>query len=384
MPFTNGTFANVAGATSAAAGDVIQSAVWNAIHADYSTALNMLMGQMLTTPTNRNVAWMNGGFEVWQKGAGSAASIGVNASSTTYTADRWYLATDANEASFVGAQAGLVDESQLCARIQRNSGQTGTGVMYFSCPLDTDEIYRCRGNIANLSFRVRAGANWSPASGTLNYRVYSGTGASPAKRGATPYTGDNTVISGSVNLTTSSALVQASSSAVVPTGATQMEIQFNWTPVGTAGTNDYFEIDDLQLELSLSPNTFTMTSYDRLPFSTMLEGCKRFYQKTFSYSVAPAAGSGVTATPITLVSQVAGALDGAFWVFSPELRVDPAVTKFNALTATSSFWISTSNSASYAANIATSNAKSIFVFGTAIGATAGNIYVIHADASAGI
>lgn len=382
MPFTNGVFANVAGASSAAPGDTIQSAVWNNIHEDYSEALNILMGQMITTPSNRNIAWMNGGFEVWQKGAGSSASISVAASTTQYTADRWYIATDANEASTVSAQAGLVDESQLCARVQRNSGQTGTGAMYFAYPLDTDEIYRCRGNIANLSFRVRAGANWSPASGTLSYRVYSGTGASPAKRGGSAYTGDTTVISGSVNITTTSTLVQASSAAVVPTTATQMEIQFTWTPVGTAGTNDYFEIDDVQLELSLSPNTFTLTSYDRLPFPVMLENCKRFYQKTFEYGVAPAAGSGVTCSPAMTIAQAAVA-QGAFWAFNPEFRTAPTVSKFNALTATSSGWIGTNVSASYAATLVCSNSKSVFVQ-SANASAAGVVLTIHLDASAGI
>lgn len=42
MPFTNGVFANVAGASSAAAGQIVQSATWNAIHEDYSDALNEL------------------------------------------------------------------------------------------------------------------------------------------------------------------------------------------------------------------------------------------------------------------------------------------------------------------------------------------------------
>jgi hypothetical protein len=382
MPFTNGTFANVVGATSAAPLDIIQSAVWNAIHSDYSEALNMLMGQLITTPSNRNIAWMNGGFEVWQHGAGATSSIAVAASTVAYTADRWYIATDANQASTVSAQAGLVDESQLCARVQRNSGQTGVGDMYFAYPLDTDEIYRCRGNIANLSFRVRAGSNWSPASGTLNYRVYSGTGAAPAKRGGSAYTGGATAISGSVNLTTSATLVQASSAAIVPVGTTQMEIQFTWTPVGTAGTNDYFEVDDLQLELSLSPDEFTYTSYDRLDFPSMLAGCKRHYQKTFVYDIQPSAGTSELCTPLSGLSQAA-VTAGAFWMFNPQLRANPTLNTFSALTATSSGYINNVNTVSYGLALSASSEIGVLIR-TSTAVSAGAIFILHAAASAGI
>lgn len=384
MPFTNGVFANVVGATSAAAGQVIQSAVWNAIHSDYSTALNMLMGQMITTPSNRNIAWMNGGLEVWQHGAGASASIAVAASTTLYTADRWYLAADANQASVVSAQAGLVDESQLCARVQRNSGQTGTGAMYFAYPLDTNEIIRCRGNIANLSFRVRAGANWSPTSGTLSYRLYTGTGASPAKRGGSPYTGETTVITGSVNLTTSAQLVQASSAAVLPASATQAEIQFTWTPVGTAGTNDYFEVDDVQLEPSLSPNTFTLTSYDRLDFVSMLEACKKFYQKSFAYSVAPNFGGLSFVDAISVLAQAAASV-GFYCQFPVEFRDQPTMQRYGIGTATSSNFLNLNISASYVAVSSISVGMNGFAirFLTAASA-AGQWYSIHYDASAGI
>ena len=118
MPFSNFTFTNVSGATTAAPGQTVQSAVWNNIHTDYATALTMLMSQLGTTPTNKNVCWMNGGFEVWQHGAGSASSIALAASTTLYTADRWYYTTGVNQASVVAAVTGLTDQSQLGGRVR--------------------------------------------------------------------------------------------------------------------------------------------------------------------------------------------------------------------------------------------------------------------------
>lgn len=378
MPFTSGVFANVAGASSAAAGQIIQSAVWNNIHTDYSTAFNQLMGQLLASPSNRNIAWMNGGFEIWQRDAGSSASIAVAASTTAYTADRWYIATDANEASVVAAQTGLSDESQLCARIQRNAAQTGTNTTRFAYPLDTDEIIPCRGNIISLIFRVRAGANWSPTSGTLNILVYAGTGA-VGKRSGTPYTGETSVISSSVNLTTTTALVSVTSAVVVPTTTTQMEIQFNWAPTGTAGAADYFEIDDLQLEPNLSANTWTPTNYDRIPFSQMLQGCKRHYQKSFPYAVSATYGASASSA----ISMVPNTFGNMFWIMCPELRTSPSVLTLSPVTATSSAWINVGVSASTTASII-AGSRGIAIYTAVSVATTGSLNLIHAVASAGI
>src|SRR5258706_5415814 len=87
----------------------------------------------------RNIAADNGGFEVWQRGAGASATFAVSATSTAYTADRWYLNTNANQACTVAAVTGLVNGSRLACKVQRNNGQTGVGVPVFGFPLDTDE-----------------------------------------------------------------------------------------------------------------------------------------------------------------------------------------------------------------------------------------------------
>lgn len=382
MPFTNGVFANVTGATNAAAGQVIQSLVWNNIHADYSTALNMLMGQLINTPSQPNLAWMNGGFEVWQRGAGSSASIAVAASTVAYTADRWYLATDTNQASVVAAQSGLVDESLLCARVQRTAGQTGVGIMRFAYPLDSDEIAALRGNFVTLSFRIRAGANFSPLNGTVSIDLFTGTGA-VGKRNATPYTNEANPIHMAGNTDDVTFLVQTTSSIIVPITSTQAEIQFSWTPVGTAGADDYFEIDDLQLEAQLSPNTWTPTSYSRLDFPTMLDGCKRHYQNSFLYGVAPVAGAGLE-NAITVRTTTSLSL-GMFWLLAPELRTDPTFQTFGPTTATSSAWLGVASGSLIAAsfNATQANSKGIFVFQGTLPGTAG-LFAIHLQADAGI
>src|SRR6266436_4591398 len=209
----------------------------------------------------RNIIGDNGGMEVWQRGAGSSASFAVGASSTTYTADRWYYQNGANQASVIAAVTGLTTNSNLAAKITRNNGQTGTTFVVFAFPLDTDEIIRIRGKLISISFVAKAGANWSPASGTLTCFLFTGTGA-VGKRGTGAFTGEVQVFGSAINITAGSQVSSNLASAAivaVPANATQAEVTFAWTPVGTAGADDSITIDDVQLEVG------TTTPFERVP-----------------------------------------------------------------------------------------------------------------------
>lgn len=385
MPFSGSTFTGVSGSTNAAPGQIVQSAVWNNINTDYATALTMLMSQLVSEISNRNALWMNGGLEVWQRGAGSSSAIAVAASTTAYTADRWYLATDANEASVVSAQTGLTTPSQLCARVLRNAAQAGTGAMYFAYPLDTDEILRLRSSKVSFTAAVRAGANWSPASGTLTVNLYVGTGA-VGKRGGTPYTSETTVLTIATNLTPGGAVttITGSSASALPATATQAELQFTWTPVGSAGANDYFEVDDVQIESQLSASTWTPQNYDRIPFPQMLLGCKRHYQKTFPYNTAPA--QAVNSATNALVSYgLASSLIWVNWELPVETRVTGTLTTYSPYTGSTANWYDFTASASVAVATSASltGTKNIVISGASPSAT-NDLLMIHATTDAGI
>lgn len=381
MPFTSGVFANVAGATSAASGQTIQSAVWNAIHADYSTALNQISTQVAGFTSFKNIMWMNGGLEVWQRGT----SVAVTASTTVYTADRWSLVAGANQASTISQQIGLTDQSQFCARVQRNSGQTGTTQMIFGYPLDTDEIIKLRGKFAFFRCVIRAGANWSPASGNITIELAYGTGAGPTQRAS--FSGLVQVINQTIALTTVSQGV-AIISTTIPITATQIQMSFLWTPVGTAGVNDYFEVDDVEIVAIPSAVTadYLLDSFERLPFDRMLDGCKRHYQKSFSYEIAPASGNGI-ADSIKFYAQAAETF--GFWVVHiPELRTTAAFTKYHPTTATSSNWFNLQTGASSSATFATftsaESTKGVLIIASASVSNTANVMAIHYAASAGI
>lgn len=277
-----------------------------------------------TVTTFANVAGRNGGLEVWQRGT----SIAVAASTTAYTADGWYLATGTNQASVVARQAGLVNTNGFAARVQRNNGQTGTGTMRFAFPLDTDELIRPVGNTIQLIFTVRAGANWSPTSGTLTYNIYFGTAAA-AKRAGSAYTGETNPITGSINLTAGGSAVQvaAISTSTIGTVA-QAEIQFSWIPTGTAGTNDWFEIDDLDMRTVPTGLAIPTLVFESTDFVMDLTRCLRHYEKSYDYSTAPGTAT-VTPAVIYLFGTTPATGNYYGYFFMQQKRAQPTVTYYS-------------------------------------------------------
>ena len=307
----------------------------------------------------RNILIANGGFEIWQRGAGGAASIAVAASTTAYTADRWYLTTAASQASTVSQQAGLSNKSRWCARVQRNSGQTGTGTMRWAFPLTTEECVRLRGATITLQSLLATGANWSPGSGTLSVNVYFGTGTE-GKRNGSAFTGETNPISTSINLSTSYAATLSSwtSGGTVATNVTQGEVQFSWTPSGTAGAADWVGFDDVQLEAASSASAFEYT-----PFGFMLTRCQEHFWKSFAYATAPA-------NSVSAQALAGGAISGngspatahgtLSVVFPSRLRTAPTLTTFNPYANNSSARVNGSDDLSISA---TGSESSAYVYG---------------------
>lgn len=339
---------------------------------------------VISAPGFRNIARRNGGFEIWQRGAGGAASIGVASSTTAYGPDGWYLKTNANQAATLLQTAGIVNGSQWAALIQRDSGQTGTGVMTFGFPLDTDELYPLLGQFVRLSFVAKAGAGWTPASGILTYSLNVGT-ATPVKF-TTGYAGASVPITGAAALTSSAVRFQASSAAVISTNARQAEITFTWTPVGTAPASDNFIIDDVMLEIVSDPSQGA-SPFERLQFGEQLALCQRHFQKTFPYSVAPAQNIGADSSEAMGIAGKAGAVAGQYimWRLPVTLRTSPpTITTYNSAAANNQMR-DLGAGVDLSAITALSREVAIRFQATGNAATAvGNLLAIHATVDSGI
>jgi hypothetical protein len=289
-----------------------------------------LSGSAILTGDGVNILRRNGGLEVWQRGAGGSAAISVPAGSSTYVSDGWYLGTNAGQASVALETAGIVNGSRTACTLRRTAGQTGVGIMYFGFPLDTDELFPMQGKFVRLSFTAMAGANFSPASGMLSAVLYAGSGTPTRVFGGTSYTGPSSPLTMTANLTGAATRYQSTSGAIVPVNTRQAEVVFNWTPVGTAGADDSFTIDDVQLEIVPAATGYVSSDFERLNFEEQLLLCQRHFQKTFAYSVAPANAVGADLNEYQTILGKGGAVTQFVTIRWPmPMRVFPSALLFN-------------------------------------------------------
>jgi hypothetical protein len=245
-----------------------------------TTGLRYTAGTVQSNPV------LNSAFQVWQRGT----SVAITASSTSaYQADRWQGyrgATGGTVSRQVTGDTTNLPNIQYCGRIQRDSGNTSTVAFYYTQSFETINSIPFAGKTVTFSFYARAGANYSAASSALGVYVASGTGTDQ-NQGA-GYTGQVGVINTSATLTTS--WQRFTYSGTIGATATELAVQYSFTPVGTAGVNDYFEVTGVQLDIGSVA----------LPFRTYagtiqgeLAACQRYYWRGTSTNAY-----GTVATPV--------------------------------------------------------------------------------------
>jgi hypothetical protein len=232
---------------------------------------------------------LNGDFQVFQRTAmnfGGTATLAVPASTTEYCLDRWQILTNATQATTVTQEqiTGWI----FAARIQRNSGQSGTGVMQFGTSLTNDMCAGIAGQSLTLQFIVSTGANFSPTSGNLTVTVSYGTGNSNKSNISSTFTGNTSILSQTIALGTSAAATLYSyTTSACSSSATQVSVVFSWTPTGTASTNDWVQIQACQLEIGSTANLFQRRGQQQV-----FGDCNYWYDKNIDQTVAPAQGAG--------------------------------------------------------------------------------------------
>jgi len=270
-------------------------------------------------------ALINGAMDIWQRGT----SIAVAASTQPYTADRWTVSTFANEACTVSRQATAdtinLPNIQYALRFQRNAGQTGTSLMGLVQSLETINSIPFAGKTVTLSFYARAGANYSATSSLLSAYIFSGTGTDENRLSA-PYTGNTQVALTSPALTTT--WQRFTVTGTVPATATELSPYFTFTPTGTAGVNDYFEITGVQLELGSTATTFSRAGGS---IGQELSLCQRYYQKSYTQLATVPTNVSQIGIPFVILGSGTVAAGAYFaWIsFATPMRVGPTVTIYS-------------------------------------------------------
>jgi len=255
-------------------------------------------------------AVINSAMNVWQRGTSVANSGGKS-----YSPDRWWCSRG-------GAVGGVTVSRQIStqtgfsysARVQRDSGNTSTQLIGFYQDFETINSIRFAGGSVSLSFYAKLGANYSSASSVLGYVITYGTGTDQSYYSG--MTGQANASSSTVTLT--STFQRFTVTASIPSGATQISIGFFYTPVGTASTNDWFEITGVQLEAGAVATPFEFEDY-----GTTLQKCLRYFNRAIDFSADNGGAAGIH---IIMVAQNFGSTGGYGVLTYPTMRTRPVVT----------------------------------------------------------
>lgn len=226
-------------------------------------------------------AVINGGFDIWQRGTSLTASVNGG----VYAADRWFGTRGSNTSITVSRQTTSdttnLPNIQYCARVQRTAASTTTADVAFGQMFESVSSIPLAGQTVTLSGYIRKGADFSATSNVLTMQVITGTGTDQKQMDG-GYTGSSTSIAGNVTLTTT--WTRFSVTGTIPTTATELTPKFVYTPTGTAGTNDYFEVTGVQLEVGSVATPFSRAGGT---IAGELAACQRY-----CYRYTPASGNG--------------------------------------------------------------------------------------------
>lgn len=254
--------------STAAAGSKLLASAWNA---DVRDAVQYFLDNIGGLGARNGI--YNSHADIWQRGT----SFAITSSATPqYTADRYCTRRNGATGATVSRQTGPVGQ-QYAMRIQRDAGNANTTAIETWQALDTPDSTRFAGKEVQLMVALKAGANFSAASGNVTLKVITGTGTNEAPAATWTGTNDAFATTQAITTTTTDYVFDGIS---IPSSATQVKFYIAFTPVGTASTNDWVEVSAVQLVEGSAPG------WERLSVGEHLRRCQRHYYQLGPYGAS--------------------------------------------------------------------------------------------------
>lgn len=214
---------------------------------------------------------VNGSFRIAQR----ATTYTLTTTPTYGSMDNWAAtSTLATTGTFdrVAATGGVF---QYFARLGRPAAATSVGALSIHQAIETSLSVPAANKTVILSFYADAGADFSSAGSILNVSLISGTGTdqSGLSMYSGTWTGQASLVSTAQVITTSTTLYTYA--VAVPSSVTQLGVRIGYTPVGTAGADDYVYLSQIQLEIAENGQT-TASAFEKLQYQQDLAICQRY------------------------------------------------------------------------------------------------------------
>jgi len=341
--------------TTYANGDVYSASDVN----DTNGTINLLQTSTLSVAGGKNRV-VNGGMDWWQRGT----SFNFANTSSNYSADRWAAisATVGTMTRQTTSDTTNLPNIQYCARIQRTAAQTGTSAIGIYQFFESVNAIPYAGQTVTLSFYARRGANFSATSNALSANLYTGTGTD--QNPFVAYTGSANPITGTATLTTT--WQRFTFTGTLAATATELYISLGFTPTGTAGAADYFEITGVQLELGSYATTFSRAGGT---IQGELAACQRYYYRATGGNSGQAIAGSTTAFEGIIPLKVS-------------MRVAPTVLDISGTRLNDG--ITTVNTSTLTLNAGNSSTESAYLTGTvASGLAQYRTYFFNVSSSSG-
>jgi hypothetical protein len=233
-------------------------------------------------------------------------------------------------------------------KLARTSGQTGVVQVCMAQEVESANSYRFQGGVAELDFNAVTGANFSAASANMTAYIVYGTGTDQGTTnlafglnagggGSSGWTGQTNATAAVISLGGVSTAGRYVAVANIPTTATELAVALCYTPVGTAGTNDYVAFSGIQLKVSAqlaqyvsATVGYSATVVPASAFGRSLQAIETVYQERYAYALNEAS---ITAGAVFATGQAPTATTcTAIVPFPVTMRAAPTYT--NALSGT--------------------------------------------------
>lgn len=213
---------------------------------------------------------INGAMQIAQRGSG----VAVTGTTSYYSLDRFFAVVNGGT---TGAGSKMYQSTTVPSNFQyslkfgRESGGTSTNNPTIGQVIESVNCYDLQGQTVTFSFYAKAGANYSASSNTFTVNLVTGTGTD---QGSANIFGSWTGQVNNVNnFTLTTSWQRFSFTASIGSSVTEVGFLAYYTPVGTAGADDYFYITGVQLERGSVATPFEYRNYQQ-EFAM----CQRYYQ----------------------------------------------------------------------------------------------------------